>query len=54
MSIGHSGESEATAQQTLDWLLEVAPDEFNVTIITCTPGTFYYRSLECSEGWASA
>ncbi len=51
MSIGHPGESEATVQQTLDWLLEVAPDEFNVTIITCTPGTFYYdhATLTCAR-----
>jgi anaerobic magnesium-protoporphyrin IX monomethyl ester cyclase len=42
MSIGHPGESQETVRQTLDWLLEIKPDEFNVTIITCTPGTFYY------------
>lgn len=42
MSIGHPGENLETVQQTLEWLLEIEPDEFNVTIITCSPGTFYY------------
>ncbi len=42
MSIGHPGESEATVLQTRDWLLEVRPDDFDVTIITTYPGTPYY------------
>lgn len=42
MSVGHPGESEETIRATEDWLLENKPDEFNLTIITCTPGTFYY------------
>lgn len=42
MSIGHPGESEETVMQTHDWLLEVKPDDFDVTIITTYPGTPYY------------
>lgn len=42
MSLGHPGESEETVRQTHDWLLEVRPDDFDVTIITTYPGTPYY------------
>lgn len=42
MSIGHPGESEETIMETRDWLLEVKPDDFDVTIITVYPGTGYY------------
>lgn len=42
MSIGHPGESEETVMQTHDWLQEVKPDDFDVTIITTYPGTPYY------------
>jgi hypothetical protein len=42
MSVGHPGESETTIRDTHDWLLEVRPDEFDVTIITTYPGTPYY------------
>lgn len=42
MSIGHPGESRETARAARDWLLEAQPDEFNCTVITATPGTFYY------------
>lgn len=42
MSIGHPGESEETVMQTHQWLLDVAPDDFDVTIITTYPGTPYY------------
>ena len=42
MSFGHPGESPETIQQTLDWLLEVKPDDFDMTIITTYPGTPYY------------
>jgi radical SAM superfamily enzyme YgiQ (UPF0313 family) len=42
MSLGHPGESEATAADTRDWLLETRPDDFDVTIITTYPGTPYY------------
>ncbi len=42
MSFGHPGESPETIQQTLDWLLEVKPDDFDMTVITTYPGTPYY------------
>src|SRR3989344_1472169 len=42
MSIGHPGESKKTVMDTRDWLLEVKPDDFDVTIITTYPGTPYY------------
>lgn len=42
MSIGHPGESEGTILETRQWLLDVRPDDFDVTIITTYPGTPYY------------
>jgi radical SAM superfamily enzyme YgiQ (UPF0313 family) len=42
MSIGHPGESKGTILETKAWLLEVKPDDFDVTIITCYPGTPYF------------
>lgn len=42
MSIGHPGETEETLRDTEQWLMETAPDDFDVTIITCYPGTPYY------------
>lgn len=42
MSVGHPGESAETIGATRDWLLQVKPDEFDVTIITVYPGTPYY------------
>lgn len=42
MSIGHPGESPETVEQTYRWLLDVKPDDFDVTIITPYPGTPYY------------
>lgn len=55
MSVGHPGESKETIMETHDWLLEVHPDDFDVTIITTYPGTPYYdfarRHLEKSNVW---
>lgn len=42
MSIGHPGETEKTVLDTKEWLLETRPDDFDVAIITCYPGTPYY------------
>jgi anaerobic magnesium-protoporphyrin IX monomethyl ester cyclase len=42
MSVGHPGESAETIESTRQWLLDVKPDEFDVTIITVYPGTPYY------------
>jgi radical SAM superfamily enzyme YgiQ (UPF0313 family) len=46
MSLGHPGESPETVANTRDWLLEVSPDDFDVTIITTYPGTPYYDDAE--------
>ncbi len=42
MSCGHPGESLETIQDTKDWLLEVQPEDFDLTVITTYPGTPYY------------
>lgn len=42
MSLGHPGESFETAHATRDWLLEMKPDAFDVTVITPYPGTPYW------------
>lgn len=42
MSIGHPGETQETIEETKKWLLEVRPDDFDVSIITSYPGTPYY------------
>ncbi len=42
MSVGHPGESEETIKATRDWLVEVKPDDFDVTIITTYPGSPYF------------
>jgi radical SAM superfamily enzyme YgiQ (UPF0313 family) len=42
MSIGHPGETAETIAETRQWLLDVRPDDFDVTIITTYPGTPYY------------
>lgn len=43
MSLGHPGETFDTIEATRDWLLQVEPDDFDVTIITVYPGTPYYE-----------
>ncbi len=42
MSIGHPGENHETVKATREWLLETKPDDFDISIITCYPGTPYY------------
>lgn len=42
MSLGHPGESHVTAEMTRNWLLQVKPDDFDITLITIYPGTPYY------------
>lgn len=42
MSLGHPGESCATAEMTKNWLIKVRPDDFDITLITIYPGTPYY------------
>lgn len=51
MSMGHPGESEQTVQETKDWLLEVKPNDFDITVITTYPGTGYFDwAVETSPG----
>jgi anaerobic magnesium-protoporphyrin IX monomethyl ester cyclase len=42
MSVGHPGENEDTIGDTRNWLLEVKPDDFDLSVITAYPGTPYY------------
>ena len=42
MSVGHPGESEESVRAVHEWLLKVAPDDFDCTVITTYPGTPYY------------
>ena len=42
MSIGHPGEAEETILDTRRWLLDVQPDDFDISIITTYPGSPYY------------
>lgn len=55
MSIGHPGETRESILETKEWLLEVKPDDFDVCIITCYPGTPYYDEAvlydESSRVW---
>ena len=46
MSIGHPGESRETIMETHKWLLEVRPEDFDVSIITTYPGSPYYDHAE--------
>ena len=39
MSLGHPGESPESVENTKKWLLEVQPEEFDVTIISPYPGS---------------
>jgi radical SAM superfamily enzyme YgiQ (UPF0313 family) len=51
MSMGHPGESPTTIAETRDWLLEVQPDDFDLTIITTYPGTPYFdEATETAPG----
>lgn len=55
MSMGHPGESEETVNDTKQWLLDMHPDDFDLTIITTYPGTPYYdhalKSKDNSNVW---
>lgn len=51
MSVGHPGESAETVEATRRWLLEVAPDDLGVSVITTYPGTPYYdAAVETAPG----
>jgi len=42
MSAGHPGESAETIDETRRWLVDVRPDDFDLTIISVYPGSPYY------------
>lgn len=42
MSVGHAGETEESILSVRDWLIKVAPDDFDCTVISCFPGAPYY------------
>lgn len=42
MCVGHPGESAETIQETVDWVREIRPDDFDMTIVTVYPGTEYH------------
>jgi len=50
MSVGHPGESRETIAETRQWLLDVRPSDFDVTIITPYPGSPYYDEAVLEEG----
>lgn len=54
MSVGHPGEDDQTLEDTRQWLLAVAPADFDCTIITAYPGSPYYdRAVHVfSDTWA--
>lgn len=49
MSMGHAGESPETIENTKKWLLEMQPDDFDMTVITTYPGSPYYDSAVQSD-----
>lgn len=42
MSIGHPDESEATINQSVEWVLRNKPDDVDWTVITPYPGSLYF------------
>ena len=42
MSTGHPGESRKTVEAIHDWLVDVAPADFDITTITTYPSTPYF------------
>jgi anaerobic magnesium-protoporphyrin IX monomethyl ester cyclase len=55
MSVGHPGETEESILEVRDWLIRVAPAEFDCTVISTYPGTPYYDEAtphpEISDVW---
>lgn len=52
MSLGHPGENDETCEDTFNWLMQMKPDFFNMTIITTQPGSPYYdNSVLTDGGW---
>lgn len=50
-SLGHAGENHESAENLKSWLVEAAPDDFDVTVITIYPGTPIWAGRE-SVGYA--
>lgn len=50
MSMGHAGESHESIENTKNWLLEVEPDDFDCTVITCYPGSPYFDDAKFENG----
>jgi anaerobic magnesium-protoporphyrin IX monomethyl ester cyclase len=51
MSCGHAGETAETIEATRNWLIQVEPDEFDLTCITVYPSTPYYdQAVESQAG----
>jgi len=46
MSLGHPGESQATIDESIEWVLTNRPDEVDWTVITQYPGSPYYDHSE--------
>lgn len=50
MSVGHAGETPETIEAVRAWLIEQAPADFDVTIITVYPGTPYFDEATERDG----
>lgn len=51
MSVGHPGETYESLNATARWISEQRPDDFDLTVITCYPGTPYYdRATKMENG----
>ena len=49
MSCGHAGETEESIENTKKWLLEVQPDDFDLTVISTFPGSPYFDDAVYNE-----
>lgn len=48
--VGHPGETEEDAMDTLEWILKARPDDFDVTVCTPYPGAPIYDRAERFDG----
>jgi anaerobic magnesium-protoporphyrin IX monomethyl ester cyclase len=52
MSVGHAGETDGTVLAVRDWLIKMAPADFDVTVITVYPGTPYFdEAIQNGDAW---
>lgn len=49
MSLGHPGESAQTAEDTKEWLADVKPSDFDITVITPYAGSPYFDEAVPSQ-----